>query len=244
MAASNSIPDCDTITSIQEMSEKIVQLFISLELGKSSTEEDGVFLYACDFLTIGMIWMGFHEAIREGDGERVMVYWKFFLPLFRILKRKNFSIEAVDIQLQLHHHLSQREAAQLVWSRFINTHGRTGKNIPCDLHLEHLNRCLKTSLRNLGSNINRGSIARAAKSVGVIHHICSKFEQQTTNVGSEKHSIPSSSRDFQTMFAELDELKVFEVFHERNHSSIELKEHIFSKFDKSKYLDWVVNHIY
>ena len=40
-----------------------------------------MFLYACDFLTIGMIWMGFHETIREGDGERVMVYWKFVLPL-------------------------------------------------------------------------------------------------------------------------------------------------------------------
>ena len=95
---------------------------------------------------------------------------------------------------------------------------------------------MKTSLRNLGSNINHGSIARAAKSVGVIHHICSKFEQQTTNVGSEKHSIPSSSKDFQTVFAELDELKVFEV--------LNLKNIIFSKFDKSKYLDWVVNHIY
>ena len=116
MAASNSIPDCDTITSIREMSEKIVQLFISFGVRENSTEEDGVFLYACDFLTIGMIWMGFHEAIRQGDVERVMVYWKFFLPLFRILKSKNYSIEAVDIQLQLHHHLSQREAAQLVWS--------------------------------------------------------------------------------------------------------------------------------
>ena len=79
MAASNSIPDCGTITSIQEMSEKNCAVVYFFE---SSTEEDGVFLYACDFLTIGMIWMGFHEAIREGDGERVMVYWKFFLPCF------------------------------------------------------------------------------------------------------------------------------------------------------------------
>ena len=75
------------------------------------------------------------------------------------------------------------------------------KNIPCDLHLEHLNRCLKTS----------------AKYVGVIHHISSKFEQQTTNIGIERSilAIPSSSKDFQTLFAELDKLKVFDVFHKR-----------------------------
>ena len=25
-------------------------------------------------LTLGMIWMGFHDAIREGDGDRVMTF--------------------------------------------------------------------------------------------------------------------------------------------------------------------------
>ena len=43
--------------------------------------------------------------IREGDGDRVMTYWKFFLPIFRILGQKKYSIEAVDIQLLHHHHL-------------------------------------------------------------------------------------------------------------------------------------------
>ena len=36
---------------------------------------DSVFVYA---LTLGLLWMGFHDAIREGDGERVIVYRKFF----------------------------------------------------------------------------------------------------------------------------------------------------------------------
>ena len=117
-----------------------------------------------------MIWIGFHEAIREGDGERVMVHWKFFLPLFRIRG------EIIVLKQWISSFNFFTTLAQLVWSRFINTNGRTGKNIPCCLHLEHLNSRLKNSLRNLGSNVNHGSIARAAKSVGVIHHIYSKFE--------------------------------------------------------------------
>ena len=35
---------------------------------------------------------------------------------------------------------SERLRKQLIWSRFVNTHGREGYNIPLDLHLEHLNR--------------------------------------------------------------------------------------------------------
>ena len=94
-----------------------------------------------------------------------MVYWKFFLPIFKLLGRKNYSTIAVDIHLLRHYHLSERQAAQLVWSRFISTHLRKGKNIPCDLHLEHLNRCLKDSLRNLHSNIKSKSVVKAAKVV-------------------------------------------------------------------------------
>ena len=156
----------------QEMAKKMVKSFVYLKVEESASDvDDGVYLYACDFLTLGLIWKGFYDAIREGDGERVMVYWKLFLPIFKLLGRKNYSTIAVDIQLLRHHHLSERQAAQLVWSRFINTHGRKGKNIPCDLHLEHLNRCLKDSLRNLHPNIKPKSVVRAAKAIGVVHHM-------------------------------------------------------------------------
>lgn len=111
----------------------------------TNTSTDEVYLYACDLLTLGLLWMCFHDAIREGDGARVMIYWKFLLPVFKILGRRNYSIEAVTIQLQKYHHLSERQATQLTWSRFVNTNGRCGCNIPCDLYLEHLNRRLKAS---------------------------------------------------------------------------------------------------
>ena len=52
------------------MSEKIVQLFISLELGISSTEDDGVFLYACDFWPLewyGWAFMKLFEKEMESE---------------------------------------------------------------------------------------------------------------------------------------------------------------------------------
>ena len=44
---------------------------------------DSVFVYA---LTLGLLWMGFHDAIWEGDGERVIVYKEIFL---KASKRRN-----------------------------------------------------------------------------------------------------------------------------------------------------------
>ena len=57
--------------------------------------------------------------------------------------------------------------------RFINTHGRQGCNVPCDLHMEHLNRRLKCAMRNMGANLTTKSITVAAKSM---NNICKAFE--------------------------------------------------------------------
>lgn len=245
MAAANSVPDNAQISSVQVLAERIVKTFIHLKVGETTDCDDGVYLYACDLLILGMIWMGFHDAIREGDGERVMLYWKFLLVVFKLTGRKNYSIEAVHIQLMRHHHLSERQSAQLVWSRFINTHGRRGKNIPCDLHMEHLNKCLKDSLRHLHSNIKPKSIQRAAKAIGVVHHIIDLFEKEITGQkDSGKHSKPRISKDFQCILSELTSLKVFEVVSKRDHDSVHIKKNLLQKFSTKKYLEWVRNHIY
>ena len=38
-------------------------------------------MYICgtEVLTLGLLWLGFNDAIKEGDGEKVFVYWKFLL---------------------------------------------------------------------------------------------------------------------------------------------------------------------
>ena len=54
---------------------------------------------------------------------------------------------------------------QLKYNRTVNIHGRKGKNIPCDLHIEHLNRECKESLITLGSNLTDNAIQRVGKSL-------------------------------------------------------------------------------
>ena len=63
--------------------------------------------------------------------------------LFKAKKRKNYSIEALNVLAQYHFFLPQRQASQLIWSWCINTHGIPAWNISCDLFMEHLNRVCK-----------------------------------------------------------------------------------------------------
>ena len=95
--------------------------------------------YACEVLSLGLLYAEFQDAIREGDGLRVLCCWRYFLPIFRASNRTNYSIEAFHFLAQHQFLLSPRLSQQVLWSRYVNTHSLPGKNIACDSHMEHLN---------------------------------------------------------------------------------------------------------
>ena len=67
-----------SVTSVlSELAARIVTNYVYLP-PPSSIEEtevdppvDGVHFYAVELLSLSLIWHGFHDAIREGDGERI-----------------------------------------------------------------------------------------------------------------------------------------------------------------------------
>ena len=127
--------------SLAYLAKSIVSTFLLLPNTETATEEhvDGVNLYARELLTLGLLWHEFHDACKEGDGDRILLCWKMMLPIFKATNHRNYAKEAVNVIMQSKY-LSKRKAAQLLWSRCVNTRGLVGCNIPCDLHMEHLNR--------------------------------------------------------------------------------------------------------
>ena len=68
--------------SIKEVAEKIIEKFVHLPSVSSSEQtefDDMVHLYATEVISLGLIWHGVHDAIKEGDGDRILRYWKIFL---------------------------------------------------------------------------------------------------------------------------------------------------------------------
>lgn len=163
--------------------------------------------------------MEFNDAVREGDGNRICRCWQYFLLIFKATQRKNYAVEAFTLLAQLNFLFSPRMAAQLKWSRTINTHGRAGKNISCDLHMEHLNCLCKGSIAGLGSNISDKTVQRVGKCLKVVNDITKAYDvENKLRDESEAHAGKSDSQDCKKMVEQLKEMKVFEYTPGRKHN--------------------------
>jgi len=54
-------------------------------------EADTVLEYARDVLSLGLLYMGFVDAIREGDGSRILLCWRYLLFVFRASHHTNYA---------------------------------------------------------------------------------------------------------------------------------------------------------
>lgn len=141
-------------------------------------DTDYVNEYAKEVLSIGLLYLEYQDAIREGDGERVLECWKYLMIIFKATEHKNYAIEAFTLLAQNQWLLPDRQAMQLKYSRFINVHGRPGCNIPCDLLMEHLNRMAKICVSHLGANKTANSIERVGKCIGGVNEIMSCYDKE------------------------------------------------------------------
>ena len=76
--------------------------------------------YAVDLLSLGMLWHSFHDAIKEGDGDRIIIHWKFLLIVFKASGRQNYANKAFNFLVQIVL-LFPRKVAKLKRNRTINT---------------------------------------------------------------------------------------------------------------------------
>ncbi len=73
---------------------QITAKFIHLSYPASVTpEKDHILAYAKEVMSLGVLLMEFNDAIREGDGQRILRCWKFFLPTFKATNRTNYSLQ-------------------------------------------------------------------------------------------------------------------------------------------------------
>ena len=163
------LSDSERREILNSTTEKIVDCFIDFTFNAGVNKyTDRVHEYGCQFLSLGCFYLEYADVIREGDGDRVFRCWKYLLPIFKSSGRTNYSIESLNMLYQYQYELTPRQSMELLWNRFINVHGIRGRNIPCDLHLEHLNRVCKAAISNLGVNKTEKAITRASKELGTL----------------------------------------------------------------------------
>ena len=206
-------------TAVRKIVDKFVNMCIVHDKDEKRKEVDGVYEYACEMLTLGLLWLEFTDCIREGDGDRILRCWRYMMVLFKATNHKNYAIEAFTLLTHEKFLQSPRVAQQLKWSRTINTHGKPGKNIPCDLHMEHLNREAKNALMGLGSNITDKAVKRIGRCLGVTVEILDNFDKvNDVPRQSGRHSKRSTKTDVEKIVKQLSETsQVFKEQKGRSH---------------------------
>lgn len=190
-------------------------------------KQDQILAYAKEVMSFGLLYTELVDAVREGDGLRVLRWWRFMLLIFKATSRKNYSIEAFIILAQYQYLLSPREKSQLLYSRFINTHGLPGRNISCDLYMEHLNRLLKDAIKALGANKTPKAIDRVSKCIAPLDELLERFDTiHNYSPQSDCHKNPSATKDITIMLEQLRKADVFHSTHGRKH-------HAFSNFSNN-----------
>ena len=115
------------------------------------------------------------------------------LLIFKAAKRKNYSIEAFALLAQQKFILSPRLSQQLVWTRFVKTSGKEGHNIPCDLHMEHLNRVLKESIKHLGANKTKDATIRVGKCIDEVDEVLRNYDDDNEVQSESGHHTRAST---------------------------------------------------
>ena len=130
MAASKSVMTSTDgqLEKVEDLVRKIVSTHVYFDPEVKITTPNKKYVYGTQVLTLALLWHGFNDAIHEGDGDRVIRYWKFSAVIFKATQHFNYFQESIILQLQYHFLLSEREAAQLKWSRFVNIKERKGSN--------------------------------------------------------------------------------------------------------------------
>ena len=186
--------------------------------------------YACEVLTLGLL--NFKDAVREGDGDHIIMIWKYLMLLFKATGRKNYAIEALTLLSQYHIILPSNLGEQLKWSRFISS----------DLHMEHLNRMVKVSIEGLGSNKSKKAIKRVAKAIGVLAEATSSFDSEVGVISdSGKHSDKSKMKDLKKVLKQLLECDPFNPSVKRTLTSFpHLKRNLLKTLDEERLKDWMI----
>lgn len=208
-----------------------------------AAQDDGVFSYACAVLTDGLLLLELRDAIHQGDGPRILRCWKFMLLYFKRYNHHKYALEAFRLLAYVNGVASPLAAQQITWSRTISSRGGHGKNVPADLHNEHVNRSLKDCVLGLGANVTEEGIVHISKAMQHLNTICHNAD---TALGippaSVHHTTQSSEKDAKLILDELMKKSlVFDYVPGRSHSLPNVQPCIAKAIDANKLIEWITH---
>ena len=152
-------------------------------------------------LSMGLLAWNIEDAIREGDGDRMLRIWNFLLLQFRQAGKTKYTLEALHLLCDVKFRLTQKQSFALMYNRTCNTHGGIGGNKPLDLHIEHINRNFKDDIILFAPHVSEVSVEKTSHAAPVVSEFVVAFDKSTgIPQDSGIHVVPQTDSDRQTIF--------------------------------------------
>lgn len=131
-----------------------------------------------------------------------------------------------------------------MWNRFWGTRGGKGRNIPLDLHMEHLNGFLKSFLKGLGPNLNETSATRISRSIAVFKEMMagSDLEMGISRQTGDHHV--DMTKDILTLADTLQEAELFKQKAGRVYAAFPgFQRNLLAKLDPKALWKWMMSKL-
>lgn len=208
--------------------------------------KDDVYSYNCALLAHGLFFHNFLDAVKEGDGRRIMRQYKYLLLYCKADKNHSakYALECLYQMFLVNGLLSPRDAHRYVWNRSVNNNGMVGKNIPLDLEVEHSNKFLKQAIKNLGPNVTPSAVSRICEAEKSTRMILRNLQESICHNGkSGKHTARSADKDLKVIVDKLVENHVFTKQDGRCYKSLcGFVRNPLSQLDMSLIFKWINEH--
>ena len=157
--------------------------------GQPGQPEDYKHNYICALLREGLLDMARMDAVKQGDGDRIIRHWRYDFVHFHVFKHPNYRLLSFRMIAQIYALLTPRMAARVIHNRTVNAHGGIGCNISLDLFLEFLNKSVKEDLKRSGSALTDKVLQRVGQSKQVMDEFLHNFDREMelfTSIGRHK----------------------------------------------------------
>jgi serine palmitoyltransferase len=212
---------------------------------ESNSEEDHVYNYACVRLSFGMLLRNFSDAVREGDGERIIRCWKFLLLIYRAHNHTKYAYAALHLIANVNAMLTPQQAHSIVWNRTVNNRGTPGSNISLDLRMEHIVHLLKEMMSNLGVNLTPEASLRCSRAVWPVEQMLKAIDNE---LGCQspygKHTVSHSEKNFELIVQELLKEDVFQSKQDHREYNYfpAFKRNLIGNLDYVQLNKWINDH--
>ena len=116
----------------------------------TEVKADDVYNYNCALLTDSFLFFNFLDAIKQGDGLRIIRQYKYMMLYYKAdgCHSTKYSLECLYQFFLVYGLLSERDSERFLWNRSVNNSQTKGTNIPLDENTEHSNNFIKQGNNN------------------------------------------------------------------------------------------------